>query len=81
MIAQFNNRHPGDAEYLGAVAGLADLYGRSHAVGDWVTYRRDGWEPGRPVSGRVVRVVPGGWYVADGVGPAEFVAPDEAMPF
>ena len=42
MIAQFDNRHPGDAEYLGAVAGLADLYGRSHAVGDWITYRRDG---------------------------------------
>ena len=81
MIAETNNRQPGDAEYLAAACGMADLYGRCHAVGDWITYRRDGWAPGRTVSGRVVRVVPGGWYVADGTGPAEFVAPDEAMPF
>ena len=81
MIAETNNRQPGDAEYLAAACGMADLYGRQHAVGDWITYRRDGWAPGRTVSGRVVRVVPGGWYVADGIDPAEFVAPDEAMPF
>lgn len=42
-------RMPGDAEAAAAVAGMQETYGRTFAVGDWVSGQTDG----RPWAGRI----------------------------
>jgi hypothetical protein len=58
-----NERMPGDREAAAAIAGLAEVYGRDLAVGDWITFRREWWPSGRTASGRVQQVGDHGWLV------------------
>jgi hypothetical protein len=71
---------PGDAEYLGAVAGMTDLYGRSLALGASVTWRRDNWPAGRTATGRIV-AFDGGGVVVELDGTTEHVSTDELLPY
>lgn len=54
MIAQFDNRHPGDAEYLAASAALCEQTPslRTFAIGDYVS----GTTKGKAWSGRIVSI-------------------------
>jgi len=87
---------PHQREYLAAAEGMADLYGRGvphHVVeglddcygrhvrvGDWLTWRREDWPPGRTRSGRV-RAIDGGRFVTVDDEGDSHVLPGEVMPF
>lgn len=63
-----NDRNPGDAEAAGALAAMAETYGRELSVGDWANFR-NWWAAGGICGGRVVRVMQGGFLVnVDGTG-------------
>lgn len=84
------DRMPGDAEAAAAgdgmreVYGLApcleDVYGRTKYVGEWLTWRREQWAPGRTASGVIRKIQDRFFVVSDDELGLQWVSPSEVMP-
>lgn len=75
-----NERNPGDAEALGAAAGMQDLYGRRIEIGSEICWRFDEW-PGRTFAKDVVCGFRHGRFIVDHDGELVEVEVDQVLPF